>query len=120
MDFMDKKFELIARSLDATSARHRVVATNIANVNTPNYRAKTLKFEGAFQEALAKGDHQKALKARVLVEERENAPVKADGNSVHLEHEFGELQKNRMAHDTYNAILRQRISMIRQAISGTR
>lgn len=120
MDYMDDKFALLARSLDAASARHRVVATNIANVNTPNYRAKRLTFEKSFQEALLKGDHAGALKARASVIEREDAPVKSDGNSVHLEREFGDLQKNRMAFDTYNAILRQRIALLRTAIGGSR
>lgn len=120
MQYMDDKFALLARSLDAASARHRVVATNIANVNTPHYRAKTLSFEKSFQDALSKGDHAAALRAQAAVTERADAPVKSDGNSVHLEREFGDLQKNRMAFDTYNAILRQRISMLRTAIGGAR
>jgi flagellar basal-body rod protein FlgB len=40
-----------ARSLEISEARAALIAKNIANTNTPNYKAKDLNFQEAMQQA---------------------------------------------------------------------
>ena len=37
--------DLLARTLDAASLRHRAIASNVANVNTPDYKRVEVSFE---------------------------------------------------------------------------
>src|SRR3972149_216088 len=42
------------RSLDYRSMRHNIVTTNIANADTPGFKAKDVRFESVLQRALEK------------------------------------------------------------------
>lgn len=44
--------QLLSRSMDAASLRQRIIADNIANVDTPNYKSKGVSFEQELQDAL--------------------------------------------------------------------
>jgi len=46
--------QTVYKSLDAGSLRSRVIAQNLANVDTPGYRRKEVKFEEELQKALEK------------------------------------------------------------------
>ena len=43
---------LIQKTLDASWMRNEVITNNIANVNTPGYKSKSLAFEEEFRQAL--------------------------------------------------------------------
>ena len=118
MSLLDGKISVLARAMDATALRHKVTAANMANINTPNFRAKELDFESTFRAALRQGDYDAAIKTQAEVVEREGAEVKVDGNSVHMEHEVGVLQKNAMMFDIYSSILRSKLQIMKRAISG--
>ena len=45
--------EGVERSLDALSMRHSAIASNIANINTPNYARQEVNFEQSLIDALA-------------------------------------------------------------------
>lgn len=42
---MEDGFRILERFLHTANVRHGVIASNIANVDTPEYRAKEVKFE---------------------------------------------------------------------------
>ena len=47
----NKKLPLMNRALDTYAMRQQVIAKNIANSTTPEYRPQTVKFEEEFQKA---------------------------------------------------------------------
>ncbi|MHB2018830.1 MAG: flagellar basal body rod protein FlgB [Candidatus Xenobia bacterium] len=47
----------LQKALDAATMRQKVIANNIANVNTPGYRAQAVAFEDQMKEALDKWHH---------------------------------------------------------------
>src|SRR5687767_5758622 len=49
---------LLEHMLKFTAARHRLIAENVVNVNTPNYRQKDLSLD-KFQAMLAERVHEK-------------------------------------------------------------
>lgn len=51
---------ILQKTLDASMLRARVIANNIANVNTPGYQRVDVSFEGQLREALDKGRLQGA------------------------------------------------------------
>ena len=51
MTIFDRTMQLLSRSLDLRGARQQVIAANIANEETPKYRAKDLNFGQALASA---------------------------------------------------------------------
>jgi flagellar basal-body rod protein FlgB len=72
----------LSSALDSLALRQRTIANNIANVNTPNYRAQRVTFEDALTRSVAAGDgHAAATTARSV------EPTQLNGNNVNLDTE---------------------------------
>ena len=105
MNFLGGEKALIEGMLDSTALRHRVIAENIANTNTPNYRAKEVVWN----------DHL----GKAVVQEREGAAIRQDGNSVDMETEQAEMQKNELVHRLFLQSMFNRVNTMRSAIRGS-
>lgn len=69
-------------ALDGLSARQRVIADNISNVNTPGFRASAVEFETSLRAAIADGTVACATPA--ITTTSTGDPVGANGNDVDL------------------------------------
>ena len=98
---------------DYTMVKQKVIANNIANVETPGFKAKDVSFKAAFEHALQNGDVMGAMQVQSEVFERNDAPLRNDGNNVDLEKEMIDLQKNKMRFDVYTEILRNRYKLVK-------
>ena len=72
----------LTSALDGLSLRQRAIADNIANINTPGYRAKRVAFEEALAASVAAGDGRVAPSVGESLE-----PTRLDGNNVNLDTE---------------------------------
>jgi flagellar basal-body rod protein FlgB len=70
-------------ALTGLAQRQRVIANNIANIQTPQYRAGVVRFESALQSAVQAGT---PAEARTVVA-TSLEPTRTDGNNVNLDHE---------------------------------
>ncbi|PYG01077.1 flagellar basal-body rod protein FlgB [Georgenia satyanarayanai] len=70
-------------ALDALSLRQRVIADNIANVNTPGFLAGRVQFEDALANAVRTG-RDAGVEASV---DRSLEPTRENGNNVNLDTE---------------------------------
>lgn len=75
-------FKALDSALDGLAARQRAVANNIANVNTPGYRAQRVSFEDALAQSVEQGDGSVAATTRRSLE-----PTRQDGSNVNLDTE---------------------------------
>ncbi len=122
MNITTSQFHMMAKLLDATSLRQRVIGENIANVNTPGYQRQEVQFEQQLVR-LIEGSN-KPLGDRELGDVRprvtttKNLPSRADGNNVNVETEVGQLTKNEILYETYSQILATQLGMMRTAITG--
>ncbi|MEI7475384.1 MAG: flagellar basal body protein [bacterium] len=65
MDFLSKRsMDVTALAMDALSARHKALAGNIANANTPGYKRVDVSFEGQLQGILSKEYEKDDIKAQ--------------------------------------------------------
>jgi flagellar basal-body rod protein FlgB len=110
--------ELLARLLDVYSVRHRVIAQNVANVNTPNYHQLDVDFEDAFMRALSSHDPSSLSRVKPAVVENAEGPDRADGNNVDIDFEMARLNKNTLLYRTFAQIIASRIATQRSAITG--
>ncbi len=111
------QFEMISKTLDATALRHKVISQNIANVNTPGYRAREVSFEGMLKRSL-QNNAGNLDDADPLLQDTAGLESRIDGNNVDLDREIAELNKNSIMYETYTQLLATKISIMRSAITG--
>src|SRR5581483_7998550 len=107
--------------LSWTSKRQQALAANIANLDTPGYRAKDFSFE----EQLATIDMASTSSMHIAPLQDSNhaqvyevdTKVKLNGNSVDLEREMKEITKTALQYITLVQYLNQKIKTLRTAIS---
>ena len=105
---------LLGQALGAAELRHRVIANNLANVDTPGFRAQRVAFEEKLAEALARGEGR----AEPEVVRANAATPGPDGNDVRLEDQVGEMLKNSVLYKTYMRILARQYRKMELAIRG--
>ena len=60
MDILSNQtIDVLAKSLDGYAMRHKAIASNIANVETPGFKRMDVDFEGALKQAIDEGNRQK-------------------------------------------------------------
>lgn len=105
---LDKIFEsknIIHKALDASWMRNQVIAQNIANVDTPNYKRKTVTFEEQLLQEMSKSDFKNSDVENVdieVIQENSNLSYRLDGNNVDIDTESAALAENTIR---YNALV---------------
>jgi flagellar basal-body rod protein FlgB len=107
----------LAEALTFYRQRHEILATNIANIETPGYRARDLEFDEALQSAFD-GQESSTLTARVV--DKPTSVGRPDGNTVDLDMEMARLADNRGSFTTAAEILSRRLAGLRRAIEQVR
>jgi flagellar basal-body rod protein FlgB len=109
------------RILDATMLRHEAIASNLAHVETPNYKRIDLapSFQTQLKQALTvqNNDQIAGLKPRLEVDPTAVASTR-DGNTVQLETELGHLQQNLVEHALETQLITGNLLRLRLAITG--
>jgi flagellar basal-body rod protein FlgB len=96
--------------MDLVSMRQKLVASNIANADTPGYKTQDLDFQASFQAAL-KGDAPRAVEVSGLA-------VRNDGNNVDLDREARSLAENALRFSIASNLMHTSINQVREAIGG--
>ena len=121
---MSDGIDILHRLIQQTSERHRVLTSNIANVDTPNYRAKDVKFEQILgsEMGLAATDPKHITAAPgagasgpVSVED---AQPWADQNNVELDMEVAKMTENAMRYEAGITLLMKKMQMFKSALKG--
>jgi flagellar basal-body rod protein FlgB len=99
----------LERYMDLLSSRQKLVASNIANTDTPGYQTRDLDFQGEFQNALG-------LTPEVV--QVTGLPVKNDGNNVSLDRESRLLAENALRFQVASSLMKNEIHTLQSAISG--
>lgn len=105
---------ILEKILDVASARQKILASNIANAETPGYRAKDINFAQELGRALD-GKETKP----VTFDAPTTMPSK-DGNTVNIEIEMGKVAENTMTYETAVQLLGMKIRMIKDVVRGGR
>ena len=111
----------LGKALAATQLQQQVIASNIANLETPGYRARHVRFTAQLQRALQAPIGRRAetiarITPQVTVDRA--TPPRADGNNVQLERELTDLTKTSLHHRVLSRLLTKKLSMLERAISG--
>ena len=131
--FFDGTINLLQKSLNVRSVQHQVLSSNVANADTPNYKA----FEVAVDEELRKlgtgkpriqltrtqSSHLPVGRAEADRVTLKNSPapalsLRADGNTVDLDRSMGELSENTIKYKTSAQLIATKFKSLKNVIQG--
>lgn len=110
------------RYLDLLSARQKILSSNIANAETPGYKAQDFDFRGEFKRVLTEMDEGRSVPQAMEVNLFETPSISPnrDGNTVSMEIEMAKMAENSGLYNTAAQILSMKMRMIRDAITSGR
>ena len=116
MAINDQLFGIHGASLALRSQRLAMLASNIANAATPNYKARDIDFTKALADA-TQGASPEAAAGNAL---RYRVPISPsmDGNTVELSTEQTAFAENAVQYRTTLSFLESRLTTVMQAIRG--
>ena len=125
MDWLDSvSTSLISKDLQGLWARQQAISDNIANYETPGYKAKTVSFEDQLRERLAQGGGTGGELARDIAGvqpetgELGDETYRADGNGVDLEQQNLELARTQLNYDYSLQEMADTFARLKTAIGG--
>jgi flagellar basal-body rod protein FlgB len=110
-------------ALSGLSSRQRTIANNVANVDTPNFKASEVRFEDALKSAMtrqqANPPAQTALNnlaSRSSLED--GTTTRADGNNVDIDREMELLGETQLNYSALTQVMSTRLGIMRSVITG--
>jgi flagellar basal-body rod protein FlgB len=118
-----KGIDKVLPHLNFVWKRHKVILSNIANADTPNYRAKDVVMEeGSVGKLKITREKHISPKSRegFRVIEVQRRLVGNDFNNVNLEEEMAKLTQNRIAYEAYMRMIRGSVDKLNNIIKEGR
>jgi flagellar basal-body rod protein FlgB len=120
--FQSDNYLLARKLLDGAVLRQEAIASNIANAETPGYRRLEVAgdFASQLRAKLESGTlaQSKDTLAPSLVEDPHARTLRPDGNTVEIEKELLEMNRNSVEHDFLTELVSRNIKQMKMAISG--
>ena len=111
----DSNAARLAQLMDVASLKARVHASNLANQNTPGYKAREVAFDAAFQDALAQGEDTIGIES--VIQEQAGLGTDNDGNTVSTERETLGQAQNQTLYNAYLAMMQGKKKLLSIAIT---
>ncbi|HLP47863.1 MAG TPA: flagellar basal body rod protein FlgB [Candidatus Deferrimicrobium sp.] len=119
----------LSAELDIKILQNKLIASNVANVDTPGYKAKDLKFANVLQDEMGNMHLKKThpshmessttgIKNNEIVEDPN--PGRPDGNNVNIDDELLKLSKNNIQYSVAVQLLAKYLGQIRESILQAR
>lgn len=119
--FSQTSYVAAKKMLDVTALRHEAIASNLAHVETPQYKRVDVapSFVNELQQAIATSDARQiaSVSPSLAVDSSAVASLK-DGNTVQLESEMLKLNQNFMEYQLETQLVTGNILKLRLAITG--
>ena len=128
MDMLNRIFGVHEPALQARARRLEVLAPNIANADTPNYKARDLDFKAALSQASASDTAMRTTQTAHFTVGQELPPddmrfrvpfnTSFDGNTVEMSVEQAQYGKAAADYQATLNFLENRVSGLRKALRG--
>lgn len=120
----DKSIDVLAKTMDLCMVRHAVVSDNIANAETPLFKARRVEFESELQKAVELHD----AGVRVLTNDLAGVQPRVfedplsergqDLNTVDMDREMADLTKNDIKYSATTQAVSKKFALLKYAITG--
>ena len=135
MSLRDKTIDALATALNFRQMRQEIISSNIANSETPGYKAKRIDFEDALARAL-NVDGANSLKTNSdrhfdvgggsisdtepEIYEDPNGEVSINGNTVDRDKEMAMMAENKVLYDAAIQLLNKKLALKKYILSSER
>ena len=122
-----QQFEVLGKALEIRNRKNEILASNIANAATPNYKARDIDFETELARSMSAGPITKtnhnhfAVASKSLpgkVQYRQPLNPSMDGNTVELAIEQMEFSENTVRYQTTLNFINSKLAGLMSAIRG--
>ena len=120
-------YNLLKKSMDASALRSKVIANNLANINTKNYKKFYVTFEDKLNDSMGKNtlktDNSKHMQTGgssgdITVEKDESTSMRQDGNNVDIDVEMTNQAANTLMFNALVTQVNSKILLTNYIISG--
>lgn len=120
--------DLLKKSADYSWTRNEIISSNIANVDTPNYKRQDVSFESVLTHAVAKAESSSHSLTEVVrninynhvaptvYTDHSNMSYRLDGNNVDIDVEEVELASNQIYYQGVTDSITQNFNRIKSAM----
>ncbi len=127
MSFFGGTIQKLEQSLDYASAKNKVISQNIANIDTPGYKAKSVEFKSVLESTLeAKRTNPKHIPFQneslvpYRIREQQSTSYNHNGNNVDIDKEMTELAKNQIYYQALVDRINGKFNSIETVLKGGR
>lgn len=129
----DKTMTSLERSLNLRSMNQKLIVSNIANMDTPRYKAFKMMVDENMQDAAQGGPPLTMTRTqaghlnttgnrmepgRVARVESNDLSLRGDGNTVELDTEMANLAENTLKYNTATRIISNKFKLLKDVIKG--
>ncbi|MGM7701165.1 flagellar basal body rod protein FlgB [Pseudalkalibacillus sp. Hm43] len=119
----------LEHALNYRSANHKAIANNIANADTPNYKAKSVAFKQTFNESLkayrTDAKHvpfssEAGSTSSYQIRTNQNSSYSHNGNNVDVDQEMAKLAENQLHYQALVQRLNGKMNSMKMVLKGGR
>ena len=129
MKLFSNTFASLEQALNYSSSKQKVISQNIANADTPNYKAKDVSFKAILQNELSQNfttnrtdnrhiDFSDSPVTQPSIVTRPNVQYNNSGNSVDLDQEMSDLATNQIYYDALIEQENSKFATLQNVIRG--
>lgn len=113
----DNTIKTLENMLDVAAFRQKLLASNIANADTPGYKAKDISFQKELRKAVeGAGSKERSYE----IYEPLTTMTNRDGNTVNLDIEMAKVAENTLTYNTAIQLMTMMKRMMKDVIKGGR
>lgn len=133
MASLDQHLSVLSQALNLRTQRHQVLASNIANADTPHFKARDFDFGAAMQQAMSgrKGIGEVGLATTsaghiqgtgnsgpAILKFRTETQSAVDGNTVDMDVERTQIAENAMQYQILTQLISDKFRGVRSALAS--
>lgn len=130
--FSQMGIDSLGYAMNVASEKNDVIAQNIANVDTPGYKAKDMKFDAVMADVMGTGkklplyrtdekhlpSEETVIDPASYVYDQNNPSVRNDGNDVNEDYEMSQMAENGIRYSLLSQITGNRFTTLKEAIQS--
>ncbi|MBI4650914.1 flagellar basal body rod protein FlgB [Candidatus Desantisbacteria bacterium] len=123
MEIFDGNVPLLTKAIKHTTLRHEILANNVANIETPDFKSKDVVFKKELNSSMEKilsndplSENPKYI-SKAFIVENENNKFKEFNSKMDIDVEMSKISKNTILNHTLVQLLNQKFRIIKSFLN---
>ena len=121
MDLFDPSILGVEKAMQGSLLQQQVLASNIANANTPGFTPSNVDFHSALAQAFAQGSPSTSQIQSISFQPQSDptGTEQVDGNGVDINQQMANLSENTLDYQALESVMGTRMSILKTAIGSS-